>query len=183
VRASQTATELLDHSVADYLGIDRNADRCLDILDQEGPMTAGRLAERARASARARSRPWSTGSRKRESRAVPATRKTRRRVLVEVTPELPASRAALRDTRRRSKRACRLQRRAARVPDCGDLRPDVDLELALDVLGGPLFYRLLITGGPLDEQLAAGVTELILRGFAPDEPRRAKSKRTAKEDS
>ena len=32
--------------------------------------------------------------------------------------------------------------------DRGDLRADLDLELALDVLGGPLFYRLLITGGP-----------------------------------
>jgi AcrR family transcriptional regulator len=65
----------------------------------------------------------------------------------------------------------------------GDLRPDVDLELVLDVLGGPLFYRLLITGGPIDEQLADGVTELILRGFAPDKPGRAQSKRTAKEHS
>jgi AcrR family transcriptional regulator len=51
----------------------------------------------------------------------------------------------------------------------GDLRPEVDLELALDVLGGPLFYRLLITGGPIDERLAEGVAGLILRGFAPDE--------------
>jgi AcrR family transcriptional regulator len=49
----------------------------------------------------------------------------------------------------------------------GDLRVELDFELALDVLGGPLFYRLLITGGPIDEQLAAGVVELILRGFAP----------------
>ncbi|HEX5468249.1 MAG TPA: TetR/AcrR family transcriptional regulator [Gaiellaceae bacterium] len=65
----------------------------------------------------------------------------------------------------------------------GDLRRDVDLELALDVLGGPLFYRLLITGGPLDEQLAEGVTELILRGFAPNKPSRAKGARKAKEHS
>jgi AcrR family transcriptional regulator len=63
----------------------------------------------------------------------------------------------------------------------GDLRPDLDLELALDVLGGPLFYRLLVTGGPLDEQLAEGVADLILRGFAPDEPRRAKSRSKRKE--
>lgn len=49
----------------------------------------------------------------------------------------------------------------------GDLRGDLDIDLALDVLGGPLFYRLLITGGPIDEQLADGVVELILRGFAP----------------
>jgi AcrR family transcriptional regulator len=49
----------------------------------------------------------------------------------------------------------------------GDLRADLDLDLALDVLGGPLFYRLLITGGPIDKRLADGVVELILRGFAP----------------
>ena len=65
----------------------------------------------------------------------------------------------------------------------GDLRPDLDVELALDVLGGPLFYRLLITGGPLDEQLAEGVADLILRGFAPDEPSRAKTPRTRKEQA
>ena len=52
----------------------------------------------------------------------------------------------------------------------GDLRPDLDTELALDVLGGPLFYRLLITAGPIDEALAEGVVELILRGFAPTVP-------------
>ena len=51
--------------------------------------------------------------------------------------------------------------------DRGDLRADLDLELALDVLGGPLFYRVLVTGGPVDEHLAEGVTDLILRGFAP----------------
>jgi AcrR family transcriptional regulator len=49
----------------------------------------------------------------------------------------------------------------------GDLRDDLDLEFALDVLGGPLFYRLLVTGGAIDDQLAADVADLILRGFAP----------------
>jgi AcrR family transcriptional regulator len=65
----------------------------------------------------------------------------------------------------------------------GDLRRDLDLELVLDVLGGPLFYRLLVTGGPLDEQLAEGVADLILRGFAADEPRRGRSTRRRKEQS
>jgi hypothetical protein len=51
------------------------------------------------------------------------------------------------------------------------------------VLGGPLFYRLLVTGGPLDEQLAEGVTDLILRGFAPDQRRRAKSRKARKEQT
>ena len=49
----------------------------------------------------------------------------------------------------------------------GDLRRGLDLELALDVLGGAIFYRLLVTGGPIDEDLAHGIVELVLRGFAP----------------
>ena len=63
----------------------------------------------------------------------------------------------------------------------GDLRPDLDLELALDVLGGPLFYRLLVTGGPIDEQLAEGVADLILRGFSPDEFRGTRSTKARRE--
>jgi AcrR family transcriptional regulator len=63
----------------------------------------------------------------------------------------------------------------------GDLAADLDFELALDVLGGPLFYRLLITGRAIDDELAAGVAKLILRGFAPDEPRRATFSKTRKE--
>ena len=61
----------------------------------------------------------------------------------------------------------------------GDLRADLDVDLALDVLGGPLFYRLLITGGPIDEQLAEGVVELILRGFAPQKQRPKRKKKTS----
>jgi AcrR family transcriptional regulator len=60
-----------------------------------------------------------------------------------------------------------LRRVLERGIDRGDLRGDLDLELALDVLGGPLFYRLLITGGPIDTQLAEGVVGLLLHGFAP----------------
>jgi AcrR family transcriptional regulator len=56
----------------------------------------------------------------------------------------------------------------------GDLRGDLDIELALDILGGPIFYRLMITGGPVDERLAENVVELILRGFAPVPPRARK---------
>jgi AcrR family transcriptional regulator len=59
----------------------------------------------------------------------------------------------------------------------GDLRRDLDVELALDVLGGPLFYRLMITGGPIDARLATNVVELILRGFAPAPPSARKTPR------
>jgi AcrR family transcriptional regulator len=63
----------------------------------------------------------------------------------------------------------------------GDLRAGLDFELALDVLGGPLFYRLLVTGGPIDRDLAEGVVELILRGFAPAKPGRRKPATSKKE--
>ena len=45
VRASQNATDRFDQAVADALGLNRTDMRCLDILDREGRMTAGRLAE------------------------------------------------------------------------------------------------------------------------------------------
>jgi hypothetical protein len=44
------------------------------------------------------------------------------------------------------------------------------------VLGGPLFYRLLVTGGPIDEALAESVVELILRGFAPHTNRKKQTR-------
>jgi AcrR family transcriptional regulator len=66
------------------------------------------------------------------------------------------------------RRRAALQEVLERGIERGDLRDDLDVDLALDVLGGPLFYRLLITGGPIDKRLADGVVELILRGFAPE---------------
>jgi AcrR family transcriptional regulator len=57
-----------------------------------------------------------------------------------------------------------------RAVDRGELRADLDRELALDFLGGPLFYRLLVTGGPLDESLAEGTVEVMLRGLSTASP-------------
>jgi DNA-binding MarR family transcriptional regulator len=87
IRASQTATDAFDHAVADYVGLDRTAYRCLDILDQEGPMTAGRLAERARLSPGAMTALLDRLEERGFARRTRDT-KDRRRVLVEVTPEL-----------------------------------------------------------------------------------------------
>jgi DNA-binding MarR family transcriptional regulator len=94
IRASQTATELLDSAVADYLGIGRTDYRCLDILDQEGPMTAGRLAERARLSPGATTALLDRLESKGLARRTRDTQ-DRRRVLVEVTPELRGQAAQL----------------------------------------------------------------------------------------
>lgn len=87
VRASQTATEILDAAIADYIGIHDSDFRCLDILDQEGPMTAGQLAERARLSPGA----ITTLLDRLEGRGFAQRRRDtedRRRVLVEVTPKV-----------------------------------------------------------------------------------------------
>jgi len=85
--------------------------------------------------------------------------------LVGAMPQRPELARAVRDgflSQRRAALRAVLDRGVAR----GDLRADLDVELALDVLGGALFYRLLVTGGPIDGDLAEGVAELILRGFA-----------------
>jgi AcrR family transcriptional regulator len=66
------------------------------------------------------------------------------------------------DARRQALRAV-----LARGVQRGDLAADLDVELALDMLGGALFYRLLVTGGPIDDRLAEGVADSVLRSFAP----------------
>lgn len=47
----------------------------------------------------------------------------------------------------------------------GELRPDADVELATDVVSGPLFYRYLMSGGPVDEPSARALVEVALRAF------------------
>jgi AcrR family transcriptional regulator len=85
-----------------------------------------------------------------------------------VTTEM-ANNAELRDTiRERFLDARRdalrevLERGVAR----GELVRAIDYELALDLLGGPLFYRFLITGGPIDEALAEGVVDVVMVRWA-----------------
>jgi DNA-binding MarR family transcriptional regulator len=50
MRNYQLATDLFDEAVAAKLGLNRTDFRCLDILDQHAPMTAGALAEASRLS-------------------------------------------------------------------------------------------------------------------------------------
>lgn len=84
--------------------------------------------------------------------------------LVAAMARTPRLAAAVRDEflgRRRAALAEVLERAEAR----GELHGRVDRELCLDVLGGPIFYRLLITGAPLDERLADDLADLILRAI------------------
>jgi AcrR family transcriptional regulator len=49
----------------------------------------------------------------------------------------------------------------------GDLRPDTDVRLVHELLIGPIFYRLLFSGAPLDRNLGPRLVDAILAGLAP----------------
>jgi len=44
VRANQTATDMFDEALSQFLGINRTDGRCMDIIDRLGRITAGQLA-------------------------------------------------------------------------------------------------------------------------------------------
>ena len=46
----------------------------------------------------------------------------------------------------------------------GELPPEVDQELLLDLLLGPLWFRLLVSGAPITPEAAPTVVELVLEG-------------------
>jgi AcrR family transcriptional regulator len=48
----------------------------------------------------------------------------------------------------------------------GEIRADTDLELAVDALHGAVFYRLLLSGEPLDVDFADRLAEQTLAGLA-----------------
>ncbi len=50
--------------------------------------------------------------------------------------------------------------------DRGEIRPDVDVGLALDMLIGTIVYRSMITGGDLSEAVAERAVDQVLRGIA-----------------
>jgi len=49
----------------------------------------------------------------------------------------------------------------------GDLRPDTDPGTAHELLIGPVYYRLLLTGQPLNRAFARRTVDAVLRAFAP----------------
>ena len=49
----------------------------------------------------------------------------------------------------------------------GELRADTDVDLLHELLFGPVYYRLLLSGGPLDRKLAARIVDAVLPGFQP----------------
>lgn len=49
----------------------------------------------------------------------------------------------------------------------GELRPDADVALALDLLAGPLLYRYLWLGAPIDEAYVRAVVAAVLDHLRP----------------
>lgn len=85
VRAARAAVDQLDEAACHALGINRTDGRCLDVLDREGPVIAGRLAQQTGLSAAAAT----TAIDRLEAKGY--ARRTRdaddrRRVLVALTP-------------------------------------------------------------------------------------------------
>jgi DNA-binding MarR family transcriptional regulator len=87
IRGAQLAVAALDQAVAERLGVNPTDHRCLDILDQRGPMTAGALAASLGLSRSAVTtvvdRLERLGYARREPNQV-----DRRQVLVSLTPQL-----------------------------------------------------------------------------------------------
>jgi AcrR family transcriptional regulator len=57
----------------------------------------------------------------------------------------------------------------------GDLRPDTDLRLVHELLVGPILYRLLLSGPPLNRKLTTSLVDAVLDSFSPakaNKPRR-----------
>ena len=50
----------------------------------------------------------------------------------------------------------------------GEIRADADLELAVDALHGAVFYRLLLSGEPLDAAFVERLADQTLAGLAAD---------------
>ncbi|WP_326633740.1 TetR/AcrR family transcriptional regulator [Nonomuraea fuscirosea] len=53
-----------------------------------------------------------------------------------------------------------------RAVERGELRPDLDVEALFDQLAGALYYRVLITGLPVDRAYAERLVDTALRGAA-----------------
>jgi AcrR family transcriptional regulator len=49
----------------------------------------------------------------------------------------------------------------------GEMPPEADQELLLDLLLGPLWFRLLVSGAPITPAAAGSVVELVLTGALP----------------
>jgi AcrR family transcriptional regulator len=52
----------------------------------------------------------------------------------------------------------------------GELRPDLDVEILMDMITGPLFYRFLLRGETVDESVVEAILDTLLRGIVAHGP-------------
>lgn len=90
-------------------------------------------------------------------------------VLKSLVAEM-ARNAALREPFQAAVAARRAITRAilARGVGRGELRADMNYDLALDMLVGPSYFRLLVSGDPIPADYAEQVVDALLAGFAAD---------------
>jgi AcrR family transcriptional regulator len=55
-----------------------------------------------------------------------------------------------------------------RAIDRGELAPDTDLEIALDIITGPIWRRVIIAGDTLGTDYAKRITAMVLRALGAD---------------
>ena len=87
IRRQQVRTDAFDDTVAIALGLNRSDHRCIDVLDQEGPLPAGKLAKAVGLSTAA----ITTAVDRLEARGFVVRRddpSDRRRVVIELTPRV-----------------------------------------------------------------------------------------------
>jgi AcrR family transcriptional regulator len=66
-----------------------------------------------------------------------------------------------------SLRLAEVKRLLERGVERGEIRPDVDVGLAHELLFGPVYYRLFLSGEPLDDRLAERIVDAVLPGLRP----------------
>lgn len=63
-----------------------------------------------------------------------------------------------------------IRARFERAKQAGQLRDDVDVDIAIELVYGPLYSRLLLGTGPLDDDFATAHVELALTALRPAAP-------------
>jgi AcrR family transcriptional regulator len=93
------------------------------------------------------------------------------RVMQGLVSDLATDRELARAFRERvvALRVAEVRRLLERGITRGDIRADVDVELAHELLFGPVYYRLLLSGAPLDKRLASRIVDAVMPVLAaPD---------------
>jgi AcrR family transcriptional regulator len=65
-------------------------------------------------------------------------------------------------------RRAQARRAIRRLIDAGIFRSSLEVDVAIDALWSPIYYRLLVSGARLDETVIAAHAEIVLRGLRSD---------------